>query len=165
MSQAAEEVEQSADAAGQDSPRFLPNITHNRSGWRMGCRCGVCREDHRLESRERRAAKRQAKADEQAKAERTAKHYPTQVAVARQLDDLKAMENNPGVAAICLKMAAILDDPSATPQQPAAAGKLLEALRELGLKPRAASPALAEVRTMVNRPVPVPPPAPTAAAS
>ena len=139
------------------NPRILPNVTHNASGWRQGCRCNVCRADHRLKLREHRKAKREQKREDrekaQADAEKRAKLFPTMTAVAAQLDALDAMEANPGIAAVALKMAAILDDSAATPQQPAAAGKLLDALEKLGVRPREASTKLASVRNMVNRPL------------
>lgn len=137
--------------------RVLPNVTHNRSGWRQGCRCGVCRADHREANKERRRKKREEHKNaiiaEKERHEYQLKHHRYSLMVAEQLDSLDAVASNPGIAAICLKMAAILDDDTATPQQPAAAARLLDALKELGVRPKQASQKLADVRNMVNRPL------------
>lgn len=132
--------------------RVLDVPNHNRNTWRKGCRCNECRADHRLDLRERRAKKKQDKQAAAEAEERKKLHYPTLIAVQKQLNIIKAEETNPGVAAICIQMAKILDDPAATPQQPAAAGKLLDALKELGVQPRKPGANLTAVREMVNKP-------------
>lgn len=127
---------------------------HNRNTWRRGCRCNVCRADHRLDLRERRVRKKEKKAEEAAAEERKKLQFPTLIAVQKQLTILHAWDSNPAIAAICVQMAKILDDPTTAPQQPAAAGKLLDALKELGVRPKQQSTQLATVRDMVNRPKP-----------
>lgn len=132
--------------------RVLDSPNHNRNTWRKGCRCNVCRADHRIALREHRERKKKARKEEKEAQARKLLQCPVQIAVQKQLDIIKATETNPGVAAICIQMAKILDDPAATPQQPAAAGKLLDALKELGVQPRKPGANLTAVREMVNKP-------------
>jgi hypothetical protein len=69
-------------------------------------------------------------------------------AVRRELSMLNTPESKPGLAAGCLAMARILDDPLALAQHPAAMARMTEALEKLRKGADASKGRLASVRKM-----------------
>ena len=70
-------------------------------------------------------------------------------AVQTQIDRMGAAESRPGLAAIAVRLAELLDNPLALPQHPAAAGRLIELLGKLAQDQRRGG-RLAAVREMTN---------------
>lgn len=70
---------------------------------------------------------------------------PTVTAVTVELGRLSGAANRPGLAASALRLAELLDDPTAAPQKPAAARALRELLDELAQGARVGG-KLAELR-------------------
>lgn len=141
----------------------MTTTPHGRGRYTKGCRCGVCREANRQYARQYRA-----KSPLQLVAEKptpppngepvitsmtlTPIEPSTAVreAIQAQLDELGVAESRPGLAAIALKLAELLDNPLALPQHPAAAGRLVELLGRLS-KERQRRGNLAAVRAMTSR--------------
>lgn len=118
----------------------MTTTPHGRSRYTKGCRCGICREANREYQRHYRAKPLRAVPDTAAEVVSSAVPGGLQrldnggvvaEAVQRQLDALGAVEARPGMAAIALRLAELLDNPLALPQHPAAAGRLVELLGRL----------------------------------
>lgn len=75
-------------------------------------------------------------------------------AVRKELALLSTPETKPGLAAGCLAMARILDDPLALAQHPAAMARLSEALATLGKGSNQRRGKLALVKAMTTTDVP-----------
>ena len=133
----------------------MTTTPHGRARYTKGCRCGVCREANRAYGRKYRARRViHAVPDAQADTEDTAGTEQPQTgivvaAVQAQLDDLGTAEHRPGLAAIAVKLAELLDNPLALPQHPAAAGRLVELLVKLTREQRRGG-RLAAVRDMTS---------------
>jgi hypothetical protein len=69
-------------------------------------------------------------------------------AVRAELDRLVLSRERPGVAAAALRLAAVLDDPTATPQAPAAARALHALLDDLRVEGEGRGGKLAELRRL-----------------
>jgi hypothetical protein len=72
-------------------------------------------------------------------------------AVRQQLDELGVIEDRPGLCAAALAMARLLDNPRAVPQHPAAAGQLVKMLGELSKAAHRPRGRLAAVQKMTKR--------------
>ncbi len=99
------------------------------TGYKNGCRCGECRRANRERVRTYRAAKR---------GEPAPVDLPVEVgegsvtdAVRRDLAALQVAVERPADAAVALAMARLLDDPSAGPQHPSAAARLVDVMARL----------------------------------
>ncbi len=99
------------------------------TSYQNGCRCGDCRKANRERIRAYRAARRGDPAPV---------GLPVDVgegtvvdAVRRDLAALQVAAQRPADAAVALAMAKLLDDPSAGPQHPSAAGRLLDVMGRL----------------------------------
>ncbi len=106
------------------------------TSYKNGCRCRECRKSKRERIRAYRASKR---------GELPPVDVPVEVgegsvvdAVMRDLAELQVAIERPADVAVALAMARLLDDRSATPQHPAAAGKLVDVMASLRVdaKPR-----------------------------
>lgn len=99
------------------------------TSYKDGCRCGDCRKANRERIRAYRAAKRGDPAPVD---------LPVDVgegtvtdAVRRDLAGLQVAVERPADAAVALAMARLLDDPSAGPQHPSAAARLVDIMARL----------------------------------
>ena len=124
--------------------------THDRAAYRRGCRCEVCCEANRVYAREH---KRRKKSEIRAVPE--VKHNVSPrgrvvEAVARDLASCNAFDERPGLAATAMAMAELLDNPSATPQWPAAAARLTAILMEVVPAVPVRASGLAAVREMTR---------------
>ena len=137
--------------------------THDRAAYRRGCRCEVCCEANRVYARERK--RRKTSEIRAAPAEVGRSGPPESIAktsndpeprgrvveaVARDLASCNAFEERPGLAATAMAMAELLDNPSATPQWPAAAARLTAILTEVVPAVPVRASGLAAVREMTR---------------
>ena len=107
---------------------------HGRSLYNAGCRCGVCRAANRDHSRRRRSKHHlQPVSAPPAEASPPAEFIsgPVTEAVAAQLADTAAAQERPGLYAIAIRLAQLLDNPDAVPQYASAAHRLTEVLTTL----------------------------------
>lgn len=110
---------------------------HNRSRYQAGCRCAKCCESNRLYARNHRRAKQgrlyAVAAPKSSTTPETSTETPGPVAAAvtAQLESNPAALERPGVAAIALALARVLDNDAAIPQHPSAAHRLTEILAVL----------------------------------
>lgn len=96
-----------------------------RRRYLSGCRCDLCTEEQRLHMR----AYRERRAERDAVPE-LAGPGAVELATKAQLADLSAAESQPGLAAIAVALAKVLDGRIPTPK-PAAARQLVRVLDEL----------------------------------
>jgi len=127
----------------------MTTTAHGRGRYTRGCRCAVCRRANREYARKRRATKLRAVPELAAQPEQPASGVVV-AAVQAQIDRLGAAESRPGLAAIAVCLAELLDNPHAVPQHPAAAGRLVELLGKLAQDQRRGG-RLAAVRDMTDR--------------
>ncbi len=99
------------------------------TSYKDGCRCGECRKSNRERIRVWRASKR---------GEPPPVDLPVDIvdgtvvdAVQRDLAALQVAAERPADAAVALAMARLLDDPSAGPQHPPAAARLVDVMGRL----------------------------------
>ena len=126
---------------------------HGRSRYTAGCRCGTCKRANREYARRRRtqhltAVTTPPPAD--LTPEAPAPIGAVVAAVQAQLADLPAALERPGVTAVAVKLAEVLDNDSAVPQHAAAARALIEILGGLH-KSSARRARLSAVRSMTER--------------
>jgi hypothetical protein len=118
----------------------------------QGCRCDDCRAAHRVSARDyrERRVNGQIEAPSVVVVPSVVVPGPVEIGVSEEIDGLAA-QARPGLAQAALALARILDNPKAVNQQPAAAKVLLSMLEKL----RSASPAgrrgLAVVREMTKK--------------
>jgi hypothetical protein len=124
--------------------------THSR--YSQGCRCGDCREGHRLKAREyaqRKAAGQTPVAPFQNR-KPDLEPGPVESGVQAEIGDLA--DARPGLTQIALSLARLMDDPKAKNQQPAAAKVLVTVLEKLhSASARGRRGHLALVRTMTEK--------------
>ena len=110
--------------------------THSR--YSQGCRCDACREGHRLKARAYKERKEAGQVRPRAELEGRSEFPnvserigpgPVEVGVEAEIGDVAGAR--PGVAAVALAMARLLDDPKARNQAPAAAKVLVSVLDKL----------------------------------
>ena len=141
--------------------------THNRAAYRRGCRCEVCCEANRVYARELKrrktsgirpdiGTKNETLRLSTAPSEGRYPHADTEPrgrvveAVGNDLARANAFEERPGLAATAMAMAELLDNPSATPQWPAAAARLTAILLEVVPAVPVRTSGLAAVREMTR---------------
>jgi hypothetical protein len=131
--------------------------THSR--YAQGCRCDDCREGHRLKAREysqrKSAGLNRARVHDLPTAPAVENSTPGPVESGVQAEIGAVVAERPGLAAIALAMARLLDDPAARNQAPAASKVLVSVLDALGkvAAPRRRS-HLALVREMTTKVAP-----------
>jgi hypothetical protein len=109
--------------------------THSR--YAQGCRCDDCREGHRLKAREysQRKAAGQVKPDPSPDLDEGKEiiSLPSQgrVEAAVEAEIGAVSDTRPGLAAVALALARLMDDPTAKNQAPAAAKVLVSVLDKL----------------------------------
>ena len=134
--------------------------THDRAAYRRGCRCEVCCEANRVYAREHKRRKKSEipvainkrfihKTTSPAESDVTPRGRVVE-AVARDLASCNAFDERPGLAATAMAMAELLDNPSATPQWPAAAARLTAILMEVVPAVPVRASGLAAVREMTR---------------
>lgn len=106
---------------------------HGRSRYNAGCRCGECRTANRDHARRRRAKRLQPVPPPAAEGLPVPELSDGAVtaAVRAQIECLGGAER-PGLAAVAVALARVLDNPTAVPQHPSAAHRLSEVLDRLG---------------------------------
>jgi hypothetical protein len=119
----------------------MPANHGSNSRYAQGCRCDPCREGHKLKARD--YAQRKAAGQVRAANYQRAGHFDPDPNGAHVLDlppgpvelgvlaEIDGASDRPGVAAVALCMARLLDDPSARNQAPAAAKVLVSVLDKL----------------------------------
>lgn len=129
----------------------MTTTDHGRSRYRRGCRCDVCRQANREYQRDHRAKQLQAVPAPEPNFTDAATSVVD--AVQAEIDASPIAGQRPGLAAIALAMARILDNPHAIPQQPAAAARLVELLGKLskGTQPRGRLAAVQKMTPAVGR--------------
>ena len=100
---------------------------HGRTRYNAGCRCGVCRSANRDHSRRRRAGRPTVVVAGDGAAAPVGDGRVA-AAVAAQLAGSGCVAERPGLAAVAIRLAELLDNPDAVPQHPAAAHRLTEIL-------------------------------------
>ena len=141
--------------------------THDRAAYRRGCRCEVCCEANRVYAREHKRRKKSEipraighrgdhfilvdahKTTSPAESDVTPRGRVVE-AVARDLASCNAFDERPGLAATAMAMAELLDNPSASPQWPAAAARLTAILMEVVPAVPVRASGLAAVREMTR---------------
>lgn len=106
---------------------------HGRSRYNAGCRCGVCRAANRDHSRRRRSKHHLQPVSAPATAPPPAEFTSGRVTdgVTAQLADTAAAQERPGLYAVAIRLAQLLDNPDAVPQYASAAHRLTEVLTNL----------------------------------
>jgi hypothetical protein len=129
-------------------------LTHGRTRYTRGCRCNVCKAAERDYQRNRYRRRRGLPVDppdHPAPAALSAasppRDGPAVVAVQAELDAGALAAERPGLAAVALALAAILDNPKHIPTQPAAARQLVAILDQLSKRTHRGG-RLAVVRAM-----------------
>lgn len=112
----------------------MTTTPHGRSRYQRGCRCATCCSANRTYARDRKRAKQsQLRALPPIPADPSPQDQPQEpgpvgAAVRAQLDTTAAARERPGLAAIAVALAEVLDNQSAIPQHAAAAHRLIELL-------------------------------------
>lgn len=127
---------------------------HGRSRYNAGCRCGECRAANREHSRRRRSKQHLKPLPTPAPAKGSqqpefAEDGRVTEAVRAQLADNPAAQERPGLYAIAIRLAQLLDNPDAVPQYASAAHRLTEVLTILS-KSAARRGRLSAVRGMTD---------------
>ncbi len=109
---------------------------HGRSRYNAGCRCGECRAANREHSRRRRSKQHLKPLPTPAPAKGSqqpefAEDGRVTEAVRAQLADTAAAQERPGLYAVAVRLAQLLDNPDAVPQYASAAHRLTEILGRL----------------------------------
>jgi len=128
----------------------IAEASHGRGRYQRGCRCATCKEANRSYQRSHRS-KRTLRAVTTPPADETSGVTgPVETAVESQLAGLPSAQERPGLAAIAIALARVLDDPSAVPHFAAAAHRLTEVLTTL-TKSSTRRTRLSAVRNMTQR--------------
>lgn len=113
----------------------MPANHGTNSRYAQGCRCDACREGHRLKAREYSQRKSPGQLVNSLPPSANAAHVmllPGPVESGVQAEIGGVADARPGLAAVALAMARLLDDPAARNQAPAAAKTLVSVLDALG---------------------------------
>jgi hypothetical protein len=138
-------------------------LDHGRTRYTRGCRCDVCRAAERDYQRNRYRRQRGLSVDPPdppkpnvVESQPISSHDGCVVAAVRaELGAAPAAAERPGLTAVALALAAILDDPKHVPTQPAAAKVLVSLLDKLqSVSARGDRGQLALVRTMTSKAAP-----------
>ena len=127
-------------------------LSHGRSRYNRGCRCGICRAANRDHTRRRRSKHLAAVPRGEDAVQPPAEFIdgPVTEAVRAQLAQTDAARERPGLYAIAIRLAQLLDREDCVPQYAAAAHRLTEVLGTLS-KSSARRGRLATVRDMTSR--------------
>lgn len=115
----------------------IANKPHGRSRYNAGCRCGVCKAANREHQRRHRAKRLTAVAPTGDSPQPDGGSPPefadgaVTEAVRAQLAGTAAAQERPGLTAIAIRLAQVLDNQTAIPQHAAAAHRLMEVLTTL----------------------------------
>jgi hypothetical protein len=136
----------------------------SQRSYNRGCRCAACKSAAADARRERR--KRQSEAVGEPETVDTGGQLvsvptfepstsvtgsgPVESAVSLEIEQL-GPHRRPGVAAVALALARILDNPKAVSSQPPAAGQLVHAMNTLRKSATGAMPKLASIRSMTSK--------------
>lgn len=123
---------------------------HGRSRYNAGCRCGECRTANRDHQRKRRSKYLSPVPAGDPSPPVEFIDGPVTLAVRAQLAGLPAAEDRPGLVAIAIRLAQLMDTQSAVPQFSAAAKVLSEIIT--GLTRQSRHPGrLTAVRSLTER--------------
>ena len=123
---------------------------HGRSRYNAGCRCGECRAANREHSRRRRSKRLTAVPPAEGSQQPEFADGAVTEAVRAQLADTAAALERPGLTAIAIRLAQVLDNQTAIPQHAAAAHRLTEVLTTLS-KSSTRRGRLSVVRSMTGQ--------------
>ncbi len=120
-----------------------------------GCRCDACKDAHKRAHRDYLQRRANGKVRSIAPAVSIATPVVegpgrVEAAVQAEIADLSQAEARPGLAQTALELARLMDNPAATNQKAAAAGKLAELLDKLHKGADARKSKLAAVRSMTS---------------
>ena len=104
---------------------------HGRSRYNAGCRCGECRAANREHSRRRRSKRLTAVPPAEGSQPPEFADGAVTEAVRAQLAETAVALERPGLVAIAIRLAQLLDNQAAIPQHAAAAHRLTETLTTL----------------------------------
>ena len=126
----------------------LADAPHGRGRYNRGCRCATCKLANREYQRRHRSKRLRAVTTPPADVT-TEPTGAVVAAVQAQLDGTAAALERPGLAAIAIRLAEVLDNQSAIPQHAAAAHRLVEILGTLS-KSSTRRTRLSAVRSMTR---------------
>jgi len=121
-----------------------------RSRYNAGCRCGECRTANRDHQRSRRSKHLQPVPRPEGSPPAEFIDGPVTEAVRAQLAGLPAAQDRPGTLAIAIRLAQLLDNPTAVPQYASAAKVLADIITTLS-KHSTHRTRLTAVRNMTER--------------
>jgi hypothetical protein len=141
------------------------NIHGLRQTYKAGCRCDLCKQAESEYKKDLRRRQREAVGEFVTPVTPALSLVTPEVVTANsQVSSLGAVEaavageieqlgphRRPGVAAVALALARILDNPKAVSTQPPAAGQLVHAMNTLRKSATGAKPKLASVRAMTSK--------------
>lgn len=127
----------------------LADAPHGRGRYNRGCRCATCKLANREYQRRHRSKRLRAVTTPPADVT-TEPTGAVVAAVQAQLEGTAAALERPGLAAIAVRLAEVLDNQSAIPQHAAAAHRLVEILGTLS-KSSMRRTRLSMVRSMTER--------------
>lgn len=129
----------------------------SRTRYNAGCRCDACKQasrDYDKIRRQRMLASKHGPAAVTAlptpPAAATAEPGPNEAAVRAEIDGLSTAESHPGLVAVAIRNAQVLDSPLAIAQVPSSSKVLMEALEKLRKGADARKGKLAAVRQMTR---------------
>jgi hypothetical protein len=148
--------------AEQDEQGGVPQVqVHNRTKYKAGCRCDVCRKaqsDYRKDLRLRSKARVPAGTVSSLKsvpslpsASKPSKPGQVESAVLAEIEGLTSAVRRPGLVESARAMARVLDTPLYVAQHPAAAARLMSALDSLHKGADRRASWLTSVRAMTPR--------------
>ncbi len=104
---------------------------HGRTRYNAGCRCGECRSANRDHQRRRRSKHLTAVPPDEGLQPPEFTDGAVTEAVRAQLADIAGALERPGLVAIAIRLAQLLDNQAAIPQHPQTAHRLTEVLTTL----------------------------------
>lgn len=122
---------------------------HGRSRYTAGCRCGTCKQANREYQRRRRSKHLQPVPPGDPSPPSEFISGPVTQAVSAQLEHLPAAQERPGVFAIAIRLAQLLDNQTAVPQYSSAARVLTDIIATLS-KHSTRRTRLSAVRSMTR---------------
>ena len=121
---------------------------HGRGRYQRGCRCGTCTSANREYQRRHRT--KQFRLVTPPPADVPPAPGPVEIGVRAQLEHLASAQERPGVFAVAVQLAAVLDNQSAIPQHASAARVLTEIIMSFTRQSRRPG-RLTAVRSLTER--------------
>lgn len=125
----------------------IADAPHGRGRYQRGCRCGTCKLANREYQRRHRT--KQLRLVTPPPADVPTVPGPVEIGVRAQLEHLPSAQERPGVYAVAVRLAAVLDNQTAIPQHASAARVLTEIITGLSRQSRRPG-RLTAVRSMTR---------------